>query len=316
MLLLLAGVALTLAYAATTELPVWAVAMGALSVCFTNMSELRSNDLQREEQILRLHACTVGAKIVAVLATWVASIDFSTAMTLAAALTYLLLRVLKRGEREQRGNTVRGIEGLRLAYDPHLIGVSIASILSLRLPFLVAPYVMTPVQTGAFATLLSTQQYVNTFLTTGLYTVMAIRAKNRANAQLEPRMARLERAYLAGSFAVCFVLLLAGPAILGVLGFDSKAETTLWAVLIVIAIPAHTLNRAAQYRFHASQDGSSALRVLSWITGIALGLSFAALIFDAPLAVALIPLVSEALVAPIVYCWARSMHPPRSNGRT
>jgi len=263
--LLLISVAACLIYSRAADLPWIAVLLGGLTVCLNNLAELPSADMQRGERIILMTVSLTIARLVAIIALVVGQ-GYPVAMTLSTALSLVFLSWLGRHARTQRV-THEGLgQSLMRAYNFRLLALSLVSVAILRVPFIVAPLVApTVAQAGAFTVLLSAQQSLLTFVTSGLYTIMAIRSKGRSDLQVADRMSRLERSHVIGALLLSLGLVAATPVVTRVFNVESLPGASLWWIVIVLAIAPTVANRAAQYRFLSSLRESAAVLILAVI---------------------------------------------------
>jgi hypothetical protein len=283
----------SLVYAMATGLTWHSVLLGGITVACTNLVEIESAELQRDERILRWAAILLTSRVIAISAIW-AGMQFSAAMALSAALTLIGAYLSVKKERAPLATRARGVrESLCVAFRIQLAAITALDVLITRAPFILAPIIFSPAIAGAFAVLLNAQQSVAGLVTSGLYTSMAIRAKNRALADVQRRMKSMEKKLIAISFV------LAGCGIAATLFIVQLAnvEQFFWApiswILLAVAIPVIAINRTRQYTLLSFSHEVEARNVLLAITIAALAVYLVLVFLKLPTVLASVSALSE-----------------------
>ena len=134
-----------------------AVLLGGLTVVLTNLAGLDATELQRNGKMALWGVSTLAGKLLPVLVVLVDG-KYSVAVSAGAALTLVLNFVFARGlPRLTTDEKIPFKRVIRLSYRPSFIVISLLDVVLVRVAFVVAPLVATPVVAGAFATLLSAQ---------------------------------------------------------------------------------------------------------------------------------------------------------------
>jgi hypothetical protein len=262
--LIITSLAAGLIYGATTDLVAVAVILGGITATGNNLSELESADLKREERIVLLLLTNIASRSLAVLILFAGG-TFSVAMACAAISGFAALRILTTSQRKmERSETLSIWESIRKSYNRHLIAITLLDVVIMRVPFVVAPILASPQTAGAFAVLLSAQQGVGTLVTTGIQTVMAIRAKKPIKAVLI-RMRRLERQLVALSVAIAFVGAALTPIVVRFLNVETFPHVETWWLLLMAALPLMALNRATELWLLACDQELEAAKLLGII---------------------------------------------------
>jgi hypothetical protein len=262
LLLLVSGCAAGV-YAVTTELPWTAVLLGGVALWVNNRSELESGDLQRDQRVFTLATVLVSSRALGLVFLLLGS-SYSAAMLTAAIATQVSLLAVRTTDAKASSTANDGslTAVLRVGYRASLLGVSLTSVGIQRIPFIVAPLVASHGTAGAFATLLSAQQSVSVLITSGLYTLMAVRAKHSDDAPTVARVIKLERIFVAFAVLTSVPLaMLAGPAV-RVLNVDQHDASYIWWLLLAAGLPLMVVNRALQYRLVAVRHSRHAFELL------------------------------------------------------
>lgn len=288
--------AASLAYGLTTELTLMPILFGGFAVVLNNLAELDSASIERKLQIWRLLIVTVASRSVG-LAAVLGGVFFSGAMLLSSVTAYLLLRGLARAytsEEKRSGGTPRLGASLKVAYDPSLVALSVAGIVIMRGPLIVAPFIMPAASAGALSALISAQQSLAAVLISGLYTIMAARAEAGSTQRWMQKM---------GSVTVCASALLAGigafaaPIVVAILSLQEVLNAGRWWALLSLAILPYVHNRSIQYRLLGEGRRRNALLLLGVIASLTLLQASFAAGFGMPTILAATPLIAESAVA-------------------
>ena len=279
-------------YALTTGLTWHSVLLGGLTVTCTNLVEIESAELQRDERIVRWAVVLLGSRTIAI-STIVLGAPFSLAMFLSAVLTLSGAYLSVRGRRDPLTKRSPLKESVRLAFQAQLVALTALDVFINRTPFILAPIVFSPAIAGALAVLLSAQQSATALVTSGLYTSMTIRAKNRAFEEVQGRMKSLEIRLIVISFVLAGCAIAATPLVIRIMNLVQFPWAAISWVLLAAAIPVVAINRTRQYTLLSFSHVVAARNVGLAIAFPALAVFLTATLLKSPIAFASVSVLSE-----------------------
>lgn len=247
------------------HLPLYSLVLGGLTIMLNQLGELEAASLQRQGRITTWTVIATGSRLVSLAAIFLGT-RYSIAMTFGSFIFLLTLIAATRKDHEFRDPKPPLRMAMRRAYFPSHSLISVLEVVIVRLPFLIAPMLTSAAAAGAFAILLSATQSVSGLITSTLYSVMTMRG-HRTDAQHASRPLRnMEMLVLASSVPVALIGAATTNAIIKIFNLsDIQSSDTIW-LLLIVALPAVALNRAAQYRFLTQQRGDVAAYLLGSIS--------------------------------------------------
>ncbi len=260
--LVLSSLLVAASYAGGRAIAFSAVLAGGLATTLANHFELSGGDLQRDGRVISWGAILIIPRLVGLIFIYLGS-PFSTVMLLSQLALATAGSILARSSRTLSLTEPEPYLAVaRRAHTRDFTLFAIGTAFSLRLPFLVAPWIASPERAGYFAILLTVQQAIATSTTSGLYTLMAMRAKGSlAGSQ---RFGGTELALIISGSLLSILLIPSGNVILAAIGLPRTQETSTWWTLLMFGLPPLLLNRAFQYRWLACQQPGRAAAMATW----------------------------------------------------
>lgn len=289
----LISVAIATTYALITPITFIPALAGGLFVVCTNASELPTSDLQRDGRALTVSTALILGRTIALLGV-AASAPFSLAMLGGGGFHLLALAILTARSHERAREQFR----LSEAFQKHLVVLALTDAIAIRLVPIVAPLMLSAVDTGKLTTLITAQQSAAAILTSSLYFVMNVESKHGQR----PWMRRY-RALIVwiGVFATLGAIA-ATPAVLSLLNIHDVPQWW-WPIIVATTVP-QIINRATQYRLIAVRRRTTAATIstctaigaISFVAALA-ALSESMLIGAVPLIGELCGLIYVALIS-------------------
>lgn len=254
-LLVVAGAAGVVAHLAIGPGAAAPAVMGGLTVCFTNLAELEDYDYYRHLAVARHAAILALTRLVAVPVALLTH-DFALAMTSAAALTWIVLKVARPPRSDVAPHA--GLRaGLRAAIRPALLAYTLLEVWALRWPLAISAFVLSPAAADDFSAVMTIALSVSGLVLNLFAVSMGGRSGGRGDQAI-----LLERLGLAVTVGGTTALAAVAPPFLGLV-VDQPSDPLVLAFQVVLAaILVRGFARRLQFRWLARRDYGAAAVVL------------------------------------------------------